>query len=252
MKQFFQKFPEATIAVGEERRLAIPNIIRDRPGTDVVVMDDAFQHRSVKAGLNILLTDYSHLFTRDWFLPTGNLRDAKSSYKRADIIVVTKADPTLSVSQKAGLTAEIRPVPGQEVFFSAIAYGMPYAIFSRAEVKKPDDQEIMLLTGIANPAPLKKHIMENAVLADEIIFNDHHNFTAADLDLVRERFKGMKANNKLILTTEKDAVRLLAFKKQIQGLPIYVIPIQTRFLFDGEHRFNDIITTFIQRSGNKQ
>lgn len=247
--QFHQKFPGITVAVGEERILAIPQLLHDRPETNVVIMDDAFQHRSVKAGLNILLTDFSHLFTRDWFLPTGNLRDAKSSYKRADVIVVTKSNPAISNSEKDMLVKEIRPLAEQQVFFTAIQYGEPYHIISVNEMRSMVSQHILLVSGIANPLPLKNHITEKATLSDEIIFPDHHNFSAADLALVNERFHRISSKNKMILTTEKDAVRLLEFKQQIQELPIYVIPIQTRFLFDGEHHFNDIISTFIEASG---
>jgi tetraacyldisaccharide 4'-kinase len=248
--QFHRKFPGITVAVGEERLLAIPKILRDRPRTDVIVMDDAFQHRSVKAGLNILLTDYHHLFTRDWFLPTGNLRDARSSYKRAGVVVVTKAPPALRLSERNAIVKEIRPLPGQEVFFAAIEYSEPRHILSLSDQQELDSQHVLLVTGIANPLPLSNYIRERAFLSDEIIFPDHHNFDAADLALVKERFARIPLNNKMILTTEKDAVRLLQFKEQIQELPIYVIPIQSRFLFDGEHRFNDIITTFIEASGN--
>lgn len=247
--QFYQKFPGITVAVGEERVLAIPNIMHDRPGTDLVVMDDAFQHRSVKAGLNILLTDYNHLYTRDWFLPTGNLRDAKSSSRRADIIVVTKAKPDLDIAEKDGLLKEISPLAAQHVFFTMIAYGLPYNLGSAIDQASIMSHNILLVTGIANPQPLKNHIRENGVLIDEIIFADHHNFSEEDLKEVKLRFDRISADKKLILTTEKDAVRLSQFKQQIQELPIYVIPIQSRFLFDGEHHFNDIITTFIKASG---
>jgi len=98
--QFHQKFPEIAVAVGEERLEAIPQLLHDRPDTEAIILDDAFQHRAVKAGLNILLTEYSNLFTRDFYLPTGDLRDLKSQYKRAQIIVVTKCDPDLSNEEK--------------------------------------------------------------------------------------------------------------------------------------------------------
>ena len=122
---FHSKFPEIAVAVGEERIVAIPQLLHDRPGTEAIILDDAFQHRSVKAGLNIILTDYSNLFTRDWYLPTGDLRDERRSSRRAQIIVVTKCPEQLSEAQREETKREINPLPGQQLFFSTIRYGKP-------------------------------------------------------------------------------------------------------------------------------
>src|SRR5580698_3464267 len=126
--QFHSKFPHVTVAVGEERMVAIPQLLHDRPHTQAIILDDAFQHRFVKAGLNILLTDCSNLFTRDWWLPSGDLRDAPSSYTRADIIVVTKCPEELTADERRAIVAEIGPLGHQQVFFSSINYGVPYPI----------------------------------------------------------------------------------------------------------------------------
>src|SRR6201991_3119222 len=126
--QFHQKFPDVAVAVGEERIVAIPQLLHDRPDTKVIILDDAFQHRSVRPGMNILLTDYSNLFTRDWWLPSGDLRDAPSSYKRADLIIVTKCPEDLRENERQSITQEIAPLPHQQVFFSSIQYGFPYHI----------------------------------------------------------------------------------------------------------------------------
>jgi len=129
--QFHQKFPDVPIAVGEERIHAIPQLLHDRPETQAIILDDAFQHRAIKAGLNILLTDYNNLFTRDFYLPTGDLRDSKSSYKRAEVIVVTKCKPDLAEVEKQKLVKEINLMPGQLIFFSAIVYGQLYHIIKK-------------------------------------------------------------------------------------------------------------------------
>src|ERR1700731_545968 len=126
--QFHSKFPDVAVAVGEERIVAIPQLLHDRPQTQTIILDDAFQHRAVRAGLNILLTDCSNLFTRDWWLPSGDLRDAPSSYKRADIIVVTKCPEALTDDERRALAAEIGPLAHQQLFFSSIEYGAPYSI----------------------------------------------------------------------------------------------------------------------------
>ncbi len=132
--QFHLKFPEVPVAVGEQRLVAIPQLLHDKPATEVIILDDAFQHRSVIAGLNILLTDYNNLFTRDFYLPTGDLRDLKSSYKRAEIIIVTKCKPDLSVEEKQKLVKEIKPQPHQQLFFTAIEYGEVYHIINKSHL----------------------------------------------------------------------------------------------------------------------
>lgn len=243
--QFHLKFPDVTIAVGEERMVAIPQLLHDRPDTQVIILDDAFQHRSVKAGLNIVLTDYSNLFTRDWFLPTGDLRDEKGSYKRADVLIVTKCPPTLSVEEKEALREEISPLKHQHLFFSAISYGKPYHIVTREELLLEGMDEVLLVSGIANPAPLKKYLHEQVETYYEILYGDHHIFSIDDLKDIVKRFQHIQATSKIILTTEKDAVRLIKFEQQLRELPVYVLPIEVQFLFQEEQAFTDIIATFI-------
>ncbi len=243
---FYNKFPEAAVAVGEERIVAIPQLLHDRPDTEVIVLDDSFQHRYVKPGLNILLTDYNNLFTRDWFLPTGDLRDLKSSYKRADIIVVTKCRQPVSQQQREEIINEISPLQHQQVFFTGITYSDPYHIITKEIKPLTDTTEVLLVTGIANPRPLKKYVDEMVYAYYEILYNDHHIFTIDDLKEIRKRFDSIQSSDKIILTTEKDAMRLMKFQQAIAGYPFYVIPMQIEFLFDEESRFTDIITTFIK------
>jgi tetraacyldisaccharide 4'-kinase len=244
--QFHLKFPAVTIAVGEERVVAIPQLLHDKPDTQVIILDDAFQHRTVRAGLNIVLTDYNNLFTRDWFLPTGDLRDEKNSYKRADILVVTKCRADLSLSEKTTILEEIRPLSHQHVFFSSIRYGKPYHILHRHELPLEGSMEILLVSGIANPVPLKKYLQEVSKTYYEILYSDHHIFSIDDLKDMVKRFENIQATNKIMLTTEKDAVRLVKFEQQLKELPVYVIPIEVQFLFNEEQAFSDIITKFIK------
>lgn len=243
--QFHLKFPHVSVAVGEERIVAIPQLLHDRPGTQVIILDDAFQHRSVQAGLNILLTDYSNLYTRDWFLPTGDLRDEKKSYRRANIMVVTKCPPSLSTTEKETLQQELHPLPHQRLFFSAIRYGQPYHITNRQTIVLNDSVEVLLVSGIANPDPLKKYLQETTGTYDEILYSDHHIFSIDDWNDIAKRFNNMQAGNKIVLTTEKDAVRLIKFDQQLQALPVYVLPIEVQFLFEEEKAFTQLITTFI-------
>ena len=243
--QFHLKFPEVPVAVGEERILAIPELLHDRPETKVIILDDAFQHRSVKAGLNILLTDYNNLFTRDFYLPTGDLRDLKSSYKRAEIIVVTKCKKDMEEGEKQKLIKEINPLPGQQVFFTAINYSRPYHIISKMEKGLDKKVEILLVTGIANPRPLKKLLEEHSNTYQMLQYSDHHIFTIDDLKEIKLAFNRIDAVEKVILTTEKDAVRLLKFSDEIKDLPFYVVPVRHQFLFREENRFDQLVSDFV-------
>jgi tetraacyldisaccharide 4'-kinase len=244
--QFFNKFPEVTVAVGEERVVAIPQLLHDKPDTRVILLDDAFQHRSITAGLNILLTEYNNLYTRDWFLPTGDLRDQRQSARRARIIVVTKCPPDLSLAEKNLLIREIKPNARQQIFFTCISYGRPYQVITREPWKHDKQAEVLLVTGIANPEPLKKYLEENFNGYDELSFSDHHIFSIDDLNYILKKFNQISADRKILLTTEKDAVRLQKFSQQLRDLPVFVMPIQPVFLFHEENQFTRLITTFIQ------
>lgn len=244
--QFHIKFPDVPVAVGEERLVAIPQLLHDRPQTQVIILDDAFQHRSLKAGLNIILTDYNNLFTRDFYLPTGDLRDLKKSYKRADIIIVTKCKADLSAMEKQKLIAEINPLSHQQVFFTAIEYGKLYHISTKNSFDFDQKTEILLVTGIANPRPLKKLLEEYSSSYHLLQYSDHHIFTIDDLKEINQKFNYIETENKIILTTEKDAVRLLKFNTDIADLPLYVIPVRHRFLFEEGNKFDALVKDFIR------
>src|SRR6188474_3256355 len=209
--QFKLKFPDVPVAVGEERLDAISQLLHDRPDVRSIILDDAFQHRAIKAGLNILLTDYNNLFTRDFYLPTGDLRDLKSSYKRAEIIVVTKCEPFLSEKEKNKII-----------------------------------EEILLVTGIANPQPLKDLVMDHSQTYYMLHYPDHHIFTIDDWKDIKKRFDKIEAEKKIILTTEKDAVRLSKFGEQLNNVPLYVIPLQHHFLFNEEAKFLSLVKNYIK------
>jgi len=243
--QFHQKFPGVPVAVGEERIVAIPQLLHDKPDTEVIILDDAFQHRSIKAGLNILLTEHNNLFTRDFYLPTGDLRDLKSSYKRAEIIIVTKCKHDMTIEEKEKVTREINPVPGQLIFFTDIEYGNMYHISNREPFVPDAGIEVLLVTGIANPRPLKRMLEKHSTSYHMLQYPDHHIFTIDDLNEIREKFRQLSSGNKIILTTEKDAVRLVKFADEIAGLPFYVIPIRHRFLFEEGSIFDKAVTDFI-------
>ena len=249
--QFHLKFPDLPVAVGEERLVAIPQLLHDRPGTEVIILDDVFQHRAIQAGLNILLTEQNNLFTRDFYLPTGDLRDLKSSYRRAQIIVVTKCKPGLTEEERRAIRKELRILPGQELYFTCIEYGRPYHFTSGREQALHDRSEILLVTGIANPRPLKKMLEEGHNGYSMLQYPDHHIFTIDDWNEILQKFREIPSADKIILTTEKDAVRLLKFRDSAADLPLYVIPVSHRFLFGEGPAFEQRIRTFIQQFKNK-
>ncbi len=244
--QFHEKFPDVAVAVGEERIEAVPQLLHDRPGTQVIILDDAFQHRAISAGLNILLTECGNLFTRDFYLPTGDLRDLKSSYKRADIILVTKCPVSLSAAERDRMIREISPLKHQRVFFTSIRYEAPVDFSHKHSTVLGQELEVLLVTGIANPKPLESMLEEQVASYAVIRYSDHHIFTIDDLREIRSRFDSLGAVNKIILTTEKDAVRLRKFSAEIGTLPLYVIPVRHHFLFSGEEQFNQLVSNFIE------
>ena len=249
--QFHLKFPDLPVAVGEERLVAIPQLLHDRPETEVIILDDAFQHRAVKAGLNILLTEQGNLFTRDFYLPTGDLRDQKSSYRRAQILVVTKCKPGFSEEESQAIREELRLLPGQELYFTSIAYGKPYHFASGKDFALHERTEILLVTGIANPRPLKKMLEEWHNGYTMLQYPDHHIFTIDDWKEIQQKFREIRSEDKIILTTEKDAVRLQKFRESAEGLPLYVLPVSHQFLFGEGPVFEQRVRTFIQQFKTK-
>lgn len=243
--QFYKKFPDVPIAIGEERIAAIPQLLHDRPDTEVVILDDAFQHRAISAGLNVILTDCGNLYTRDFFLPTGDLRDARSSYKRAQIIVVTKCRADMQAAEALEIQKELKPLPQQSVYFSTIVYGLPYHITHHDLYYFDDKTEILLITGIANPRPLKSFLEDRVHTYHMMHYDDHHIFSIDDWRDIKKKFNGMEASKKIIITTEKDAMRLLKFSTEMSKMPFYVIPIEHKFLFNGEAEFLGAVTRFI-------
>lgn len=243
--QLHLKFPDVTVAVGEERLVAIPQLLHDRPGTEVIILDDAFQHRQVRAGLNILLTEYSNLYTRDLMLPAGDLRDVWSSGRRADIIIVTKCEAGLTEEKRKDILEEIDPLPHQKVFFTAIEYGEPYHLFTKERISITEEMHTLLVCGIANPHPLKEYLNTRLHSYDMIRYPDHHIFNSNNLADIKKQFAKLSSQKKIILTTEKDGVRLKKFISELADLPVYVIPIEHCFLFQEDEEFRELLVKFI-------
>ncbi|MBC7886936.1 MAG: tetraacyldisaccharide 4'-kinase [Ferruginibacter sp.] len=243
--QFHLKFPGVTVAVGEERLVAIPQLLHEKPATEIIILDDAFQHRTIRAGLNILLTDQKNLYTRDLLVPAGDLRDSRQSAKRAEIIVVTKCRPNLTGADKEMIVKELDLNPGQTVFFSEILYSDPYHLFSKKTILLTAAMEILLVCGIADPSALKEFLTQNVQSYIMLRFPDHHVFSIDDMEEIKKQFEKMASLNKIILTTEKDGVRLQKFENELKDFPIYVMPIEHSFLFNDTDRFYKQLRNFI-------
>ena len=244
--QLHKKFPWVTVAVAEERVVGVPQLLHATPGIQVIILDDAFQHREIKAGLNILLTEYSNLYTEDIILPAGSLRDVQSSSVRADIIVVTKCNPHLNEEEKETTIKELHPRDHQQVFFTTIEYGSPYHLFSKDEKSLEAGLSILLICGIANPRPLNEILDTNGHTYQMLLFRDHHIFTMDDLEEIKNQFLKMESPDKIILTTEKDGVRLAKFESELKHLPVYVFPMRHKFLFGEGTTFEKRVITFVE------
>lgn len=234
--QFLQKFPNITVAVDANRTNGINQILIQKTNTQIILLDDAYQHRKVKAGLYILLTAYNDLFCDDYVLPMGNLREARSGKKRAHLVVVTKCPPALSVSEQASIKAKLGV--SQPVFFTSIGYDeQVYSSSKQLSVAEIKPQQKVLLAGIAKPQPFFQALQSGQ--DQELVYPDHHNFSSAELAEI-ERI----AAQNLVITTEKDYVRL---QHQLPENSLYYLPIQTQFIAE-EVAFIQYIKSHVESS----
>ena len=246
--QFKKKFSDVVVAVDENRALGIPMMVGRHPELQTILLDDAFQHRQVKPGLNILLTPYDDLFTRDFLLPSGRLREWRSGYTRADIIIVTKCPEMVSPEEREKITREINPRSHQTVYFSKFVYDYPYHFYDhRYRIKLDDDLDIILLSAIANTSYLRKYLEPAVKNIHEMEYEDHHTFTNSDIDYIIQKYKAIPAKRKFILTTEKDATRLEPYKNVLyqNQIPVFVQPARVVFLDEDKKRFDEQVKNYL-------
>ncbi len=250
--QYHMKFPELVVSVAEERITGIPRLLQRRPDVEIVLLDDAFQHRSVKAGVNILITDYSKPFYKDHILPIGTLREKRSAYKRADVIIVSKCPPNLSKAEADEMVKRINPFPHQEVFFTRIQYDMPYDFFTKEPVNIKGLNTVLVCC-IAKPEPLEAYIKEMAREVHTLSYADHHYFLSRDLEEIKAAYENWDVTNKVIVTTEKDAARLQLHEDKLRewGINIIVLPIEVSFLFNGGNKFDSVVLNYVEKTINE-
>lgn len=231
--QFYSKFEDIIVSVDADRRNGISNLLTLKPRPEVILLDDAYQHRKVKAGLYILLTVYDQLYTKDIVLPTGNLREPRIGAERADVIIITKCPEDLQENTKIELQSKLNVLPSQKLFFSTITYSETiYSIKESQPILNLQNIKFTLVTGIANAKPLVEHLSSKGLEFDHLNFKDHHNFSDHDLRSLNEK--------ELILTTEKDFMRL---RDDLENRNLFYLPIETQLIKGTD--LDQFITDFV-------
>lgn len=243
------KHPDIKVAVCEERALGIPALVMTSDEPMTILLDDAFQHRAVKPGISILLTEFDNLFTDDALLPTGRLREFKSAYERADLIIVTKSPENLTEENRNDILEKIKPKSYQYVFFSYIENLPSYSLFqhSQSYTQPAWNTTALLIAGIANPSLLQSKIEKEYKQVYTRFFNDHHLFSREDIESIITTFETLPDENKAIVTTEKDATRLAPFEKLLKdkGIAVFCSPIKINFAPQDKMKFEKAIRLYI-------
>ena len=251
--QIKELFPEIIIAVSESRVKGIQKLMTLYPGTDIILLDDAYQHRYVKPGLSILLMDYNRPVRKDFLLPAGRLREPVSEIKRANIVLITKCPADLKPIERRVIINRLELPPFQRLYFTTLEYGRITSVFPEYDVPdfiflKEQPPEIILITGIANPKPLQKYARDISTKLTELIYPDHYEFKDKDVLKLTETFNNLLTTHKIILTTWKDAVRL----KQVQTMPeeikkvLFFVPVKVAFLNEDKNNFTKQVLNYVR------
>jgi len=257
--QIFRKFPDTLVAVDRKRANGVRRIMDIASETEVIILDDGFQHRSIIPGFSILLSDFERPYMRDYLLPYGNLREDKSNMRRADVILITKCPKNLNPIQRRLIAKEVAKAPYQNLYFTSVSYRAPLPVFdsndenpSHLDLTKCSGCGIVLVTGIANPKPLKEYLQKFFSEIIELVFPDHHSFKEEDIAAIATAFNELRTSSKYIITTEKDATRLREFtdiKEPVKSALFYV-PVGIIFLCDEKEEFDKLIVGYVRK--NKQ
>ena len=250
--QIFKKHKNIIVAVDENRVHGVTELLKVRPEMEVVILDDAFQHRAINPGLKILLTDYSRLYVDDSMLPGGLLREYSIGSKRADIIIVTKCPSGINDFEINTLETKIKPLPFQQLFFSTIVYGQIRSVFSIAEnnnlIENVKKMHILLVTGIVSHLPLVEELTSRGAVVELCTFPDHHNFSLNNYTEIERKFIHLQSDNKMILVTEKDAARITSSTTYPVSLrkSTFYIPITIQILHNKQTLFKNKILNYVE------
>lgn len=243
--QIHLKYPEAIVCVDASRTNGITKLEQLENPPEVILLDDAFQHRKVRGGFNLLLTTYANLYVNDMMLPTGDLRENASGANRAQAIIVTKCSADISEKEQAEITKKLHPKAHQQVFFTAITYDTQLKGESTIDLSDLADFEILLVTGIANPTPLTAYLKSKNLNFKHLKYPDHYHFNLNDLEEINSAYESLLTTNKIILTTEKDYVRIFGKLKNL-----HYLSIKTTFITH-KNGFDNLIKNYVeQSSGN--
>ena len=249
--QFARKFTAIEVAVDEKRVNGINTLLKEFPKLDAIILDDAFQHRKVKPGLSILLTDFHKLHSGDYPLPSGTLREFKGGAHRADIVIVTKSSNVLSPITQRNVEESLKLRSNQKIYFSYIEHGkltaLPGLDFNPTDFRY---STILLVTGIANSYPLEVHLMKYCDNIEKISFPDHYQYTLKDIDKIVDTYDKIFTKKKIIVTTEKDAMRLMypGLLNKLKNLPLCYVPIEIIIHKEGRKEFNEQIINYVKEN----
>lgn len=256
--QMKQKFPNIYMAVDKNRCHGIEMLSQEEvaPGTEVILLDDAYQHRYVQPGISILLIDYHRLISNDVLLPAGRLREPVSGKRRANIVIITKCPDNIKPMEYRILSKQMNLYPYQQLYFSTLKYKKLIPVFSEYNIKEYPlsslipENHILLFTGIATPNRILQDLRKYTPHIETLIFNDHHFFKKRDVDLLKNKFDNIKNTKKIILTTEKDATRLLSLSYLDETIKknIYMLPIEIEFLQNQQDIFNQNIIDYVRKN----
>jgi tetraacyldisaccharide 4'-kinase len=254
--QIFRNYPDVLVTVDRKRVHGVNIILEEHPDIEVIILDDAFQHRSITPGFSVLLSDYERLISRDYMLPYGNLRESKQNMRRADIILITKSPENISPIQRRIIVKEIDKSPYQNLYFTSFRYKPPVPVFEeRSENMKPETADsassgIVLITGIANPKPLKEYLENSFHEILHLSFDDHHNFNEKDIAAIASAYDNLKSESRYLFTTEKDAVRLREFTNIAEPFrsAFFYVPVGIFFLNEDKDEFDNLIIDYVRKN----
>lgn len=251
--QIKQKFKKVDVVVCNSRVKGINRILKEdvEKEVDIILLDDAFQHRAVKPGISILLMDYNRPIYEDHMLPYGDLREKTFERYRANIVIVTKTPVNIKPIEKRLIEKNLNLFPYQSLYYSTIKHADPINIFNQEyHIDLTDEFEVVLITGIANPEQLIKHITKKTKINKHFEYPDHHTFTTKDYDNVIKYFKNIDNKKAIIITSEKDKMRILDYKniETLKELPIFYIPIEVEFFDEDRDNFNNQILNYVRKN----
>jgi tetraacyldisaccharide 4'-kinase len=255
--QIFRKYSDVMVAVDRNRVHGVKKILEEDPETDVIILDDGFQHRKITPGFSVLLSDFERLIVSDHMIPYGNLRESKDNIRRADIILITKSPENISPIDRRLIVKEVDKAPYQNLYFTTFRYKDPLPVFDNADGSKicfdtlqPDGYGVLLITGIANPKPLKDYLHKTAAEIIHLSFPDHYNFKMKDIAAIVSAYESLKSPVKYLITTEKDAVRLREFTNIAEPVrsAFFYIPVEIFFLNEDKENFDNLIIDYVRKN----